>query len=462
MKLYLSALVVLAASGTALGQDVATQPSAPELPTITPGPELTLADALRRADARNLSLAAARVEIEKSQAQLHQAWASLLPVLGGQMVYTHNDHADAFNPVASLGSVLDGLGIALPNTPDLIIRRQEDLRGGLQASLPLISAQGWLGTSAARLGVDVAALTVANVREQLLFSVAQAYLAAVISRELVLIQEQQVRAARHHADVAEARQAAGDALRIDVVRAQTEVEQSKQDVLSAHLALDNARDALATLTASQELPLPAPLPNLPSAPTYDDSNLADAVEHRPDVQAARTAVAFHQRSLTAAWMQFIPTLGVSGQYNYLFTKAPDLGSPDRSRWAALLTLSVPLYNEFRYAELDSKRAGVKQTELRAVDLANNAELEIRKAQRDYLSALALLGTAERQASLAREAFALAEAAYANGASTSLDVTDAQRARRTAEINAATQRLHSQVALLTLLKATGYKAEDLAH
>jgi outer membrane protein TolC len=74
--------------------------------------------------------------------------------------------------------------------------------------------------------------------------------------------------------------------------------------------------------------------------------------------------------------------------------------------------------------------------------------------------LSTVDTAERQAKLTREALTLAETAYANGAGTSLDVTDAQRANRTAEINAAAQRLRSQMTLLGLLKATGHKASEL--
>jgi outer membrane protein len=444
-------------------QTAAAQPAEPALASVTPGPELTLAQAVRRAQERNLTLQATRLEIDKARAQLHQAWGALLPFVGGQVGYTYNDHADRVDIAGSIGDALSSIlppGVTLPEMEPMVVRRQEELRGSVQASVPLVNVQAWMGVSAARLGVEAAALTVESAQEQLLFGVAQAYWSAVVSRELVGVQAQQVIAATRHVEVARARQAAGDALRIDVVRAETEVEKARQDLLAAHLALDNARDALATLTASDELPLPAPPPAL-TPPAAGEGDLAQQIAQRPEVRAARAVVAASDRLLTASWMQLLPTLSLAGQYSYLFTEPPELASQDRSRWAALLTLTVPIYTEVRYADLDAKRAALRQAELRAAEVATNAELEARKARRDYLTSLATVDTAERQAQLTREALTLAETAYANGAGTSLDVTDAQRASRTAEINAAAQRLKSQMALLGLLKATGQKAGSLA-
>ena len=250
-------------------------------------------------------------------------------------------------------------------------------------------------------------------------------------------------------------------MRIDAVRAETEVEKIRQDLLAAHLSLDNARDALATLMASSQLPLPAALPTLPSPLADGGAIPPEMLGRRPDVQAARATARVADRLVTASWMQFLPTLGVAGQYGYLFTDPPDLGSDDRSRWTALVTLSVPLYSQLRYADLEQKRAQHAQARVREADLLANAELEVRKAHRDFLSALSTVETAERQAALTREALSLTEIAYENGAVTSLEVTDAQRNHRMAELNTVAQKLRSQLALLGLLRATGESATALA-
>ncbi|MBI5507160.1 MAG: TolC family protein [Deltaproteobacteria bacterium] len=428
------------------------------LPIVSPGPSLTLADAMRAADERNLTLATTRVEIDKARALLSQAQATLFPMLAGQGLYTRNDHEDTADLAGGLAPLLSTFGIALPPIPGMVIRREQELRVGATASLPIINLQGWIGISAARLGLEVVELTVANARRQLLFGVAQAFWMAHVGHELVAIQESQLQAARHHLQVARARVEAGDAMRIDVVRAETEVEKTYQDLLAAHLGLDNARDALATLIATKELPLPVEPPPLAAPGVFESSAISSK---RLDLQAAAAGARAADKSLQVSRMQLLPVLAVSGQYGYLFTEPPELGSQDRSRWSAMLTLTVPIYNQLRYADLEQKRAALRQAELRAAELETSVELEVRKARRDYLAALSTATTAERQAALTREALTLTEAAYENGAATSLDVTDAQRNRQTAELNAATQRLRGQMTLLALLHAMGESPEALA-
>ncbi len=459
-RLRLSCLgfMVCAVSSALHAQNPPT-PQKDGMPALTPGPTVTLSQVLAAAEARNLTLALARTEIDKAEAQLAQAWGLLLPAISGQATYTHNDHADTFDPTASLAPLLSNLGMTPPEGSELVVRPQDEWRAGAQVSMPIIHPQGWLGVSAARRGAEWAALSVAAARERLLLAAAQAYWVAVVNRELVSIHESQLRASRDHLAVAQSRRAAGDALRIDVVRAETEVERAREDLLSAHLALDNARDALATLTGMEELPMPADPPALPAPPEAKDSELDNVLSRRADLRAAGAAVAVAERQVLASWMQFLPVLTGSAQTTYLFSDPPDLGSSDRSRWAALLTLSVPIYNEVRYADLDSKRAALRQATLREAELKRNAALEVRRAQRDYLVATSSAQIAARQVKLTHEALALTEAAFKNGAGTSLEVADAQRALRTAELGAATQRLRAQMALLTLLNALG---QDLGH
>jgi len=153
-------------------------------------------------------------------------------------------------------------------------------------------------------------------------------------------------------------------------------------------------------------------------------------------------------------MQFLPTLDVGWQLQYQFTKPGDMGSDDRSRWALVFTLSVPIYNHFRYGDLDYKRAALKQAMIEEEDKSAKLGLEVRTARREYLSALSANAIAERQVALAREAQALIEASYEAGTGTSLDVTDARRTLSATNVNLITTRLKAQIALLALLRAAG--------
>lgn len=79
---------------------------------------------------------------------------------------------------------------------------------------------------------------------------------------------------------------------------------------------------------------------------------------------------------------------------------------------------------------------------------------MRNAHRKWLEARRLSRAAEIKVALAREGTELAQAAYENGTGGSLDVTDARRTQRQAEINLFTSQLDAHLALLELLRLVG--------
>ncbi len=409
------------------------------LPEITPGPKMTLADVLLAADRRNVTLSAARLEIEKAEAQLSQAWALVLPGAQASLQLMHRDHEDTV-------SFAEGMSF--------VVMPREDLKGSVQVGMPIVNFQNWYTISAAKKGRELAQMSVEQGRQQLLLGVAQAYYMALMAHSLIGMYETQVKSSAHHLKVAKARFNVGTGLRIDVIRAETDLEQARQELLSAHLAFDNARDAIAVLTGSKGLPMPVETPPI-GVPEGDEAALASrAVQDRPDIKAKRATIGLMEKQLDASWMQFLPTLDAAWGLDYQFTKPGDMGSDDRSRWAFVFTLTVPIYNHYRYGDLDYKRAALRQAMLQAEDTELNASQEVRKARRDYLTALSSVTIAERQGKLAKEALTLTEASYNAGTGSSLDVTDSRRTASSAEVNLAAKRLQAQIALLSLLSSVG--------
>jgi outer membrane protein len=425
------------------------QPPAPadaplpfELPVIEPGEPLTLAQAIQLADRRNLTLAATRVELERADAQLKLAWGTLFPIASGQLTFTHYDHEET----ANLGGT------------SIVTRPQDNLSGRIDVSLPLVNAQSWLGVHAGRQGREVAELTVASARQALLLSVARAYYQALTALSLIEVNEGQIRSSARYLEVARTRLVSGVGSRLDVLRAKSELTRSREALIAAHAALSNARDALGILTGTGGLPLPTEGPEL-AAPTASDEDLISAGhDRREDLRLKRALVELADRQLDASWMQFLPSLNASWQLTHQFTEPSQFGSDDRTRWTAFLVLSVPIYNQTRYADLDLKRADVHKATLQADDSAEQAALEIRRARRDFATAVDKVATAAEQATLARETLVLTRSEYISGTGSSLAVNDASRSSREAEINLAAKRFEAQIALLALLRAVG---EDMS-
>jgi len=427
-----------AAGTTSIQGRAAPAPEAVEIPPMTPGEPMTLAQALDLASRRNLSLDVAALEVTKAEAQLKQAWALVLPGIQGKVTVMQRDHEDA----------ADFAGTSIVMYP------QQEMKGYLEAGMPLVNAQSWFTIAAAKKGIEAQRLLSEDERRKLLFEVANLYLNGLTARSAIGMYEEMLKASARHLDVARARQEAGAGLKIDVLRAQTEMEQARQELIRFHLLFDNARDAVGMLTGVGGLPMLVDVEGFTAPVEGDEALAAQAVANLPAIKAMRVAIEAMEKQLDASWMQFLPTLDVGWQLSYQFSELAALGSADRSRWALVFTLTVPIYNHFRYGDLDYKRAALRQAMLREEDVADKLSTGVRAARRSYLAALSTAVTARRQVELAEEALKLIEASYEAGTGTSLDVTDAWRTLSQARANDIMKSLEAQISLLALFETIG--------
>jgi len=419
------------------------------------GPVLTLADALSRASSRNHTILSAGQDLEKAGARLYQAWALLMPVVQGNVQWLHMNKEISVDFASGMP---DEVSSAMGPSEPMVIQPQDQYTGALQATLPVINAASWVTIGVGKQGQELARIGLDEARRQIMFGVTQVYYGALMSRALVKLWEESIDIAARHLEAARARLEAGTGLRIDVARAELDYETAKQSLVTARLAYDNTRDALAVLVDMEKGALPdvQDAPDLNKPPDME-SIVSKAPENRNDVRLAKAQVELASRSLDAVWMKFLPTLNLNWQLDHNFGEMPALGAQDRTTWTAVMVLSVPLFEGFRYGQLDENRASLKKSRIQLMEKQLNAEKEVRKSFRDFTASLANVETAKRQLELAREAMELADAAYQAGAGTSLDVMDAQKRHNDAGINLISQRLQSQLALITLYH---YAGEDL--
>jgi len=188
----------------------------------------------------------------------------------------------------------------------MVLHRQENLNGTIQARLPLINLQSWKTISMAKQGADLATLGVEEARQQLLLGTAQAYFVTAMMRSLIGLREEALDSAARHLDVAKAHFDAGMGVRIDVVRAETDVEQARKELLTAHLTLDNARDALGLLTGLGGLPMPADDAVVSNIRNDEDELVDRAVNNRGDFSNPPVSQCRQQRSFeNRTWQIFL-------------------------------------------------------------------------------------------------------------------------------------------------------------
>lgn len=407
--------------------------------------EVDLAKALRIANERNPGIQAAIADMEKAQAQLKNAWALLLPVASGSLTFTHNDHRDS---------------VPLGGGPEVIIRRQDDLRGNLMVNMPVINARAWLGIWSAKQAEEVSRLSAENIKQALLLTVAQTYYAALSAKSMIEISKSNIAAIERHQAIAKLRYSHGTGKRMDVLRAETDLIAAKESLLSASTAFDDSCDALGTLMGYKTMVRPKPA-SVVEPPDLTEQDLEEqALKKREDVRLQAAATELARRQLSTSWMSFVPSLGFSWQLNQQITDPSDFSDADKSRWFYALTLSVPIYDHTRYAELDQLRASVHKAEMEKLNAELQASLDVRKAYRRWKKAEQMVGSARKKAKVAMESLTLAELAYANGTGSSLEVTDARRTSQQAQLDLVVKEFELQQGLLELLRKTGTKMMSL--
>ncbi len=427
-------LVLLAAPNA----NVAAQETQPATTSTTsspaqPGPEqITLQDAVKRALAHNPNLTSALAQVRRSEALVREARANSLPSLNGVGTYTRID-ADRM------------LG-------ERVIAFANQLSANVTLSVPLIAPQRWTQWARAGDAVDVSKASADDIRRVIGVATARAYLAVVSQQRVMDVRSQAVGTAVEHGRFAVAQYKGGIGTRIDEVRALQEVALAETQLQSSYAALAKAKEGLGVLVgadASIDVRDDGILP--PKLP-QETPAIQDAQTQRADVRAAKKRLEVAERALRNDWTAYFPYL--IGTFQPFYQNHPTLVTP-KTGWQAQLILTVPFYDGgLRYGVEDEHRAAIEDSRAQLESVLRQAKSEVRTAFEWMRRADLAVESARRGAKLAHEALELANLAYSAGASTNLEVIDAQRRSLDADTATAVAEDAARQARLDLLAASG--------
>jgi outer membrane protein TolC len=308
---------------------------------------------------------------------------------------------------------------------------------------------------AAKAGYSVSSLDVRR-------DVEIAFLEALARKRLVLVAQATVKSEAAHLDQAKRFVAAQAKDPIEVAQAQARASNAQSTLAQAQsdeaVALANLRAAIGWLDPARA---PAVDPNWPTPVSQDPSDLTELVatarKYRPEIVQLDKEIYAANASVTAAHAERRPVLSANGGIAY--SPFPNANSwPEQPSWQAGLTLSWQL--------LDGGRS-------RADVLVANANLLSAQAQRDALlvsltsaieasRAQIVANKANVEASTegvtaAQAELKLAEARYAQGLGSQIELADAQTAVTTASGNLITAEWNLAAAWATLRRALGQQA-----
>lgn len=324
-------------------------------------------------------------------------------------------------------SVSSGAGLASterfnPTTNTTVTGSNDSYSAGLSAGIDVFTG-GRRGAERARAAAvtDAAEASLTERRFAVTLAAKQAFFNVAKAGELAQVAQTRLQRADEGLNAAERRLQVGSATRSDVLRARLEQTNAKQALLSAQSEQRTAAFALGR-TVGSEVPVYAkPVQDFGPRPLAlgAEEMMRIVVAAAPAVLAAQANYEASRASASAARAQYLPTIRLSGGYDWFNqTAAFDGGNLS---WSTRVSLSYPLFNGFTRedniarAEIGARNAAATSADAR---LAARADFERVKNALDLAAEqVALSGQAVE---VAQEDLRVQEERYRLGMSTILD------------------------------------------
>jgi len=409
-----------------------------------PGVAETLTDAWDAALASHQQIAAAAAQRDAADYDLQAARSARMPQLGLSTEYMRLDSAPGF----SFG---DGL-----TTPP-IFAGDDFVRAGAQLSIPLYAGGGISsGIEAARAGAQAAAGQLQAVTQDIKLGVAQHYVAVLRAESAVAVAESIVASLTTHTADTRNRLDFGAVPQNDYLAASVTLANAQQRLLQAGNALDYSRAAYnrfvgRPLDTAVALDPALDIDKLVPPGRSVGDLIALAQSQRPELSAMTEQAHALRKQSDATRASARPRITMTGGYMFLENEFLN----DDAFWMAGLSMQWNLFDGGRSrkqaASLDSKASAIGH---QRADLETVIALQVRRAWSDRAEAENRIVVAESAVTQATENLRVVRNRYAAGASTNVEVLDAEALREQSLSNRDDARFELALAKLRLARAVG--------
>lgn len=387
---------------------------------------ITFEEAIRLATANNPTVQQAAAGILRAEALLQQVTARTRPSVDASVALT------AIDPVTSF----DGTNI----TP----RAQSSSSASVRA--PIWTPLAWAQRVQAADQVAVARIAAVDIRRQLAVATADAYLAVIAQRRGLELNERARDAAKAHFDFANQRFEGGLGSRLNMLRAQQELSSDEARVEDAQLAVRRAQEALGVLVVADG-PVDAS-----AEPVFDVPPEGQTFDLRTDLRLVAARQSAAERVLTDSWKDRLPS--VTALFTPVYTAPSGLFASSRSL-QGLVMFSVPLFDSgLRTAQMRERSALLDAVKAERSGLERQVSSEMRTAREAVRLTERAAERARAAADQSNEVLRITDIAFREGATTNIEVIDAQRRARDAATSTAIAEDALRRARLELLVATG--------
>ncbi len=369
------------------------------------GPVLSLDRAIQLALTGHPSILAARGTVDVNQSRIGQAQANYYPQVNAAAGYTR------------------GYAVRSAGSTTLVSGGYDQYTSAFTASQNIYD----FGRTSSRVGVqrfttESSKSDLANVVEQVVLGLKQAYFALLQAQRNLTVAQETVQQFQQHLEQAQGFFEVGTKSKFDVTKAEVDLSNAKLNLIRANNAVRLAKvtlDNAVGLTGSPEYTVEDVLSYQPFEIPLEEA-LKKAFDNRPDLKSILARQKAAEESIRAAKSDYYPFL--NGQANYGYT-GNDF--PLSEGWAVGATLNFPIFSGLltKYQVTEAK-SNLKILNANEQTIRQTVTLDVQQAFLNISEASQRISTAELTVRQAAENLDLANGRYAAGVGSPIEVTDA--------------------------------------
>ena len=417
---------------------------------------MTLQECIRMGIANNLSLANARINIDKGRTGVSQNRSRLLPVINGIVQFT--DYLK--NPVNVTTGTL--LGSDFPDSPtwQTIKTMQYNANAGIQLSMPLYNQTILTAIDVARTVEKISSLSYEKAVEDLTVQISKVYYMAQASQEQGRLTDENITRMEELCGITEALFMQGVVTEVDLNRVCINLQ-----------ALRAQRDQSRTLH-SQQLNMLRFLMDMDSETPLEVTRMTESMEYRhtsgvsgelPELRLAAQQKTLVEQRIKTVKASYLPTLSLTGyagalgyqeKFHHFFNTDAATDNWFGNCYVGV-SVRIPLF------EANTRKLQIKQYRYDATQAANRVEQTRKQLKENYADAtlqldhnIEVLRTQTESRRQAEDVFNVTEEQYKEGVASMTALLQDEMQLRTAQAACVQALCQCRMAQLELLRLSG--------
>ena len=374
---------------------------------------LTLEESIKIAMERSLTLHSATVGILGSEFRRKEAITNFLPLWTSQYNYTKYNSPVYIGFLGATNAA--GLSRDVFNVSPTV--SQPVFTGGLNLA----------NYRLARIGVDLSKETVETTKRDIVLQVRVGYFIVLRSEKFLAVADQQVKNFEAQLEVTKAFFDVGIVAENDVLLAEVNLANAKQQQVRAANDLATAKASF-NILLRRDVNTPFEVVDIlghrPFSLTFEES-LEEALRQRPEIKAAQLNIDQAKENVKVARSGFFPTVSLNGAYIRMSNELALDGGLIKDRWTvqALATLTLWDWGNTLF-KVGENKVKVSQAEDSKTQLVESITLEVKDDYLNMLVAEKNISVAEVATAQAQENLRMNEERYKYQVASQLDVVNA--------------------------------------